>query len=201
MGVKCFLLTDSPFVRRSLRRYANLGLVRCEASGYGYHDARVEIEVVEKERKVGGYELQAPPRIAFAGDPRWPTRCSCGYAFGVDDQWQVIDERLLMRVGSDELVTWRDAEPGAMLDAQWFPWKGFDGRSLKVKCPNGIEWAIDGPANNCTKPDDSEHRCWIRHGEPPVITVDKNGNTCAAGAGSIQAGDYHGFLQNGEFTP
>lgn len=49
-------------------------------------------------------------------------------------------------------------------------------------------------------PDDAEHRCWIRHGEPPLITVDKNGLTCAAGAGSIQCRDYHGFLRDGSFT-
>ncbi len=33
-----------------------------------------------------------------------------------------------------------------------------------------------------------------------IPVVDKNGLTCAAGAGSIQAGDYHGFLRDGEFT-
>jgi hypothetical protein len=49
-------------------------------------------------------------------------------------------------------------------------------------------------------PDDGEHRCWVRHGEPPRITVDKNGPTCQAGAGSILAGDYHGFLRDGAFT-
>jgi hypothetical protein len=44
------------------------------------------------------------------------------------------------------------------------------------------------------------HKCWIRHGKAPLITVDKNGVTCGAGTGSIAAGDYHGFLRNGEFT-
>jgi hypothetical protein len=83
--------------------------------------------------------------------------------------------------------------------------KGPDGRCLVVVCPNGCEWMIDGPASNCTMPQDrgpfsSSHRCWVRHGEPPNITVDKAGRTCAAGAGSIQAGDYHGFLRDGAFT-
>lgn len=33
-----------------------------------------------------------------------------------------------------------------------------------------------------------------------MITVDKNGTTCAAGAGSISAGPYHGFLRNGQLV-
>lgn len=53
---------------------------------------------------------------------------------------------------------------------------------------------------NCTMPYDYEHRCWVRHGEPPAITVDKQGHTCAAGAGSIQCGSYHGFLEDGALT-
>jgi hypothetical protein len=74
------------------------------------------------------------------------------------------------------------------------------GPHLHVICPGFGQWNIDSRASNCTMPYDYEHRCWIRHGEPPVITVDKNGLTCEAGAGSIQCGKYHGFLRDGEFT-
>jgi len=73
-------------------------------------------------------------------------------------------------------------------------------RHLHVVLPNDHWWDIDGRASNCTLKDDKAHRCWVRHGEPPTITVDKNGLTCSAGAGSIQADDYHGFLQNGSLT-
>lgn len=73
------------------------------------------------------------------------------------------------------------------------------GPHLHVMTPGG-EWNIDSRASNCTLPYDYEHRCWVRHGEPPNITVDKNGRTCAAGAGSIQCGTYHGFLRAGELT-
>jgi hypothetical protein len=76
-----------------------------------------------------------------------------------------------------------------------------DGTHLTVVLPNGEYWDIDSRANNCTMKEDRIHRCWIRHGEPPNVTVDKNGPTCQAGAGSIMAGSYHGFLRNGEFTP
>lgn len=73
-------------------------------------------------------------------------------------------------------------------------------RHLNAVLPNGHWWDIDGRASNCTMPEDKVHHCWVRHGEPPTITVDKNGVTCQAGAGSIQSDDYHGFLQNGHFT-
>ena len=35
---------------------------------------------------------------------------------------------------------------------------------------------------------------WIKNAN---ITVDKNGNTCSAGGGSIMGRTYHGFLRNG----
>lgn len=74
-----------------------------------------------------------------------------------------------------------------------------DGPHLCVQTPGG-SWNIDSRASNCTLPYDYNHRCWIRHGEPPQITVDKSGVTCSAGAGSIACGSYHGFLQNGALT-
>ena len=48
-------------------------------------------------------------------------------------------------------------------------------------------------------PGDDVHRCWVRHGRPEdgTLHVDKNGQTCAAGAGSIQTHNWHGFLHNG----
>lgn len=68
---------------------------------------------------------------------------------------------------------------------------------LIVVLPGGHHWDIDSRASNCTLPEDDDHKCWIRHGTPPEITVDKNGNTCSAGSGSIMMGGYHGFLRNG----
>jgi hypothetical protein len=72
-------------------------------------------------------------------------------------------------------------------------------RHLTAVTPDGHWWDIDGRANNCTMKSDKRHRCWVRHGEPPHITVDKAGLTCAAGAGSIQTPSWHGFLSNGVF--
>jgi hypothetical protein len=88
---------------------------------------------------------------------------------------------------------WTDAD-GNVRPQRYGP--GPDGRILIVQTPGG-GWIIDSRASNCTMPQDNEHRCWVRHGTAPEITVDKSGNTCGAGAGSIQAGNYHGFLRNG----
>lgn len=136
-------------------------------------------------------------------DQRWPTYCECGFAFRPDDTHQRWTDMLYRRVDTGELMTIRASPPGAMYDAVWWPkewWHGPDGRHIVVKCPNGRPWHIDDRASNCGLPDDDVHRCWVRHGDPPNLTVDKNGVTCAAGAGSILADDYHGFLQNGTLT-
>lgn len=106
----------------------------------------------------------------------------------------------------------REFGAGAMYYANWmrytdaegkerwsWEWDNQTGPPLIVITPGG-EWDIDSRASNCTMPKDRLHRCWIRHGEPPHVHVDKNGHTCAAGAGSILAGSYHGFLHDGYLT-
>lgn len=94
-------------------------------------------------------------------------------------------------------IFWVDQHP----DHDCFSrWSNCDGRHLHAVLPNGHQWDIDSRAANCGSPDDTEHRCWVRHGDPPAVHVDKAGMTCSAGAGSIAAGDYHGFLHNGVFT-
>lgn len=75
-----------------------------------------------------------------------------------------------------------------------------DGPHLLVMTPGGV-WNIDSRASNCALPYDYAHRCWIRHGHVPLVTVDKEGATCTAGAGSIRCGDYHGFLRAGFLVP
>lgn len=79
---------------------------------------------------------------------------------------------------------------------------GADGRILVCVCPDGHPWTIDARASNCTMPSDDEHWCWVRHGRPEdgTLHVDKNGVTCAAGAGSIATSKWHGFLHNGQLV-
>ncbi len=94
---------------------------------------------------------------------------------------------------------------GAMWYAIWMPrnwcWDNETEPHLLVRVPNGAshrDWDIDSRASNCTLPHDRKHRCWVRHGKPPLVTVDKKGVSCNAGAGSILMPEWHGFLTNGE---
>lgn len=218
-GVTCFWLEPTDRAEVGLRRFSNVSGTPCPLmpGKFSYHQAMLILgdapllsypgrDAIPSARRGHYYELPGgafgvpdfawPPR----DDPRWPAACTCGREFAPEDAYQDWHEALYRRADNGETVTLRDAPDGAMWDAYWMPRKGPDGRSLMVKCPGGGEWNIDSRASNCTMPDDSEHRCWVRHGEPPAITVDKNGLTCAAGAGSIQAGGYHGFLRGGVFN-
>jgi hypothetical protein len=114
-----------------------------------------------------------------------------------------ISSAPLYRGPDGSIYEWRDAPPGAMTNATWlneFPdYTGHDGISLIVKLPNKRDWLVDSRASNCTMKEDHVHKCWVRHGDPRTghVHVDKKGPTCGAGAGSILAGDYHGFLHDG----
>lgn len=218
MAVVCFWVNPTDKGLWFLRRYTeSRGAWTCEA---GWHEAMVLVGEVSVVVDGEGYATSEPDAPTRHDDPRWPAECArgCGYRFTDDDQWQDFTHRLWRRADTGEVFALRDAPDGAMWDAFWLPWKGPDGRSIVVKCPGGSEWCVDSTASNCTSrpngpnsfaigdydPDVSSgpehHRCWIRHGEPPKLTVDKNGHTCSAGAGSIMAGDYHGFLRDGVFT-
>lgn len=151
-------------------------------------------------------------------DPRWPKTCVCGYTFKETDQWQVNYHQMFEATGGSrdgERYTLSDAPVGAMWDATWWHdlayMTGPDGISLVVKTPGG-DWPVDQEANNCTRTQwqydvdgktrrwqGRTHYCWVRHGDPRTghVHVDKGGDTCAAGQGSINTGTWHGFLHHG----
>ena len=186
--IQCFFLVITGTEKRYLRRFVFSADSECPENGY--HNALSFIGT-------GDYDPDKAIGDSYSHESGlWPTHCSCGYEFKDSDQWQLTGEPLYRREDTGELFTLKEAPIGAMWYADWYPFKGSDGHSLVVKTPGG-EWCVDAPASNCTKPGDNKHRCWVRHGRPPVITVDKNGNTCAAGAGSIAQKNYHGFLRNG----
>lgn len=122
---------------------------------------------------------------------------------GDDGPWRGGSKRVLYDTESGR------PEPGDLFFVEMHPggrcynWDNCPGRHLTAVLPNGHYWDIDSRSSNCTRPDDKTHRCWVRHGDPEKgepVHVDKNGETCQAGAGSILAGDYHGFLHHGHFT-
>lgn len=203
--IRCFVLEPTDTARRALRRYhpSSDTANKCPLP-WGYHDAQVSFDEVAVVLGDGGrYSIPTdgePPHEAWAG---WPTHCDCGYEFQNSDEWQLFSERLYRRSDTGELTTLRDAPAGALWRATWFEGRadhcGPDGQAWVCKTPGG-DWHIDGRASNCTMPNDNVHRCWVRHGTAPDFHVDKNGNTCAAGAGSIMAGSYHGFLHHGHLT-
>lgn len=211
MGVKCFMVRSTDRAKLSLRRY--WGDQECSGS---YHNAQTPIgegryQIVQHDDGDGHYQ-----RLVEQIDPnetRWPTACDkCGAVVPDHAEKQLFSDCIYVDdAGKDYSL--RDPIPGMMWDASWAPacWKGPDGLALNVVCPNGHPWLIDSQCSNCTMKDDVgpygvAHRCWTRTGTPPLISVGKSfGKTCAAGGGSIQAGDYHGFLgingaQPGEFT-
>jgi len=197
--IQCFLLEPTGRERIALRRYTQ-GKNECPQNGF-YHNASAPFCEEATEHDEQGYITNGLKPAPAHDDPRWPSACACGYAFQERDQWQRFGETIYRRVDTGEEMTLREAPAGAM----WYAWwhdqfcTPQGEHALVVKTPGG-EWIIDSQANNCTIPDDRKqewHHCWIRHGRPPNITVDKQGQTCSAGAGSIQCGNYHGFLRNG----
>lgn len=198
-GIKCFLLEPTDHEKRYLRRYAGGSSCPNET---GYHDA---MNFLDESREVmsedGSHWVDSGQTAAnFKAHPLWPTHCSCGYEFDINDSWQLFTSHVYRRADTGEEMTLRDAPAGAIWDATWFhsvaDWCGSDGHAFMCRLPFGHDWHIDGPASNCTRPNEA-HKCWIRHGNPPDLTVDKNGDTCAAGAGSILTSRWHGFLRNG----
>ena len=117
--------------------------------------------------------------------------------------WPTVRVRLL--------PSWPDNEqPGDMFylacARERCTWSNCDGKHLVVVLPNGAHWDVDSRASNCTKRDERTHRCWVRKGDPGGgdLHIDKDGDTCAAGAGSILSHggggrrEYHGHLHHGE---
>lgn len=192
--VRCFMLTPTDQVAVSLRRFASPrdGAPRCgrqaprypgaEVLTYEAHDVEIEIErrAGTLERSIDGDHTQ---RTIAVDDPRWPTRCACGFEFTAEHMKQESHTRLHRRSDTGELVTRGDAPAGAMYLSETFGDVGEynrhrAGESLVVKTPAG-EWMLDGPASNGPG--------WNRTGELPDIVV-----TPSIGIGHPQR--LHGWL-------
>jgi hypothetical protein len=201
--IQCFLIEQANLVCYdiSVFDYSENSCVggRC-------HSAMVTFPSVEFP---ADQEVPASPYSLHDESLPWPVRCECGKEFqqprrssGTHRYWRRAD------TGEHQ---WRIGlfGPGAMWFASWFHGGEIDGKLLYgmdwdnafeppliIMTPGG-EWNVDSRASNCSRKEDRTHRCWVRHGTPPQLTVDKNGDTCAAGGGSIQAGSYHGVLADG----
>jgi len=194
--VECFLLTETEYIQRFLRRFAFERQRPCPAvaegrNPFGCCDASVVIEArVHKPRPPLAYETEGPevPR----DDPRWPVACAyCGQPFEAEHQWQVNDHRLWESAERGLETTLRDAPVGAMWWAWWCgnwgspQWEARGrGPHLYVQTPGG-EWDVDAPSSNGNG--------WERSGEPPKVTARPS-----IGIYDRQGGwKYHGFLTDG----
>lgn len=140
-----------------------------------------------------------------------------------------ISSPILCNLATGQELTYRDLPMGACWAvskemAEHYQ-KGVDGLSIMCKVPatgGAHHWRIDGRASNCDSPcatcgapyrdhltiahpyvdSRPNHRCWVRHGTVgEKLHIDKAGDTCGAGAGSIQTDGWHGFLHNGVLGP
>ncbi len=216
--IQCFYLVPSGRQRLWLRRYQSESHGQCP-SAEGYHNAMTLVGDTAEKKNPQGYIEGVPPEV-YQDDPRWPVKCGCGYEFRIlEDTWQVFTRSLFRREDTGAETTIEDAPAGAIWNAWWNAdiWHGEDGLNLMCKMPGDHHWNIDGCASNCDSPcarchvprhacqckypngyvDSRPHKCWVRHGTPPNLTVDKNGITCGAGAGSILVPGWHGYLRNG----
>ena len=190
--IKCFLLKPTDVEARYLRRYrSSLAAGAKCSSSRDYHCAAVRVE--DGPAHEGPIENGAGD---FAGDPRWPKSCACGYEFTDDDPRQVFPLRLyrdatgrVFSIHTTEFPGIDRAPAGAMWFADWMPHlKGPDGRCLVVRCPaspdgSGVsDWMVDGPSTNAPG--------WTRTGEPPNVT--------ASPSIFVRAPDgFHGWLRDG----
>jgi hypothetical protein len=193
--IKCFLLAETKIVEKTIQAYGG----DCP-KGLGHRCT----SVVERGELPVDQKLEIDYRLY----PTWPKDvpmvcedCGIDMSSGVVFSLSWGAGRLWSRVDTGEIKRRiQDFGVGAMWRSSWYPltmyWDNATESPLLVCTPGG-DWNIDSRCSNCTLKDDRTHRCWVRHGEPPNITVDKNGKTCSAGAGSIQAGSWHGFLRNG----
>lgn len=187
--IKCFWLEPTDQVQRSLRRY-NFSTPECVCplrGGHYGHDASADIGqalAAESPRLHEGHPVHGD--LWTHDDPRWPTHCGCGYAFGKDDEWQFNPTQLFRRIDTGELMTRDGAPAGAMMHGWWLEsFAIHKGTPLILECklPDGTWWCIDGEANNGTP----ESPGWTREGDVPNITARP----------SIATPGYHGWLRDG----
>lgn len=200
----CFFTWPTDRAAVYLRRYVSASGGQCSGA-MSYHNNRVYFGEVGIQVDAEGCWRESERLNLSHDDPRWPTHCTCGLAFTDQDEWQEFHDRIY----TDGTRTWpmRELPVGAMYYADWYWdrmfWDNKTDGHLMVITPGG-EWCVDSRASNCTMPNDRLHRCWVRHGDPESVPsnlhVDKQGVTCAAGAGSIAQKTYHGFLHNGHLT-
>jgi hypothetical protein len=182
--VECFWLEPTELGRSELRRYLLSAIIPESQTSQTLcrHDTTVYIGDIPYPFSPEGYVGYGQDDVPH-DDPRWPTKCHvCGTVFRDDAEWQHNVRRLFKGAPDGKLYTTRNAPPGAMFDASWYPLKGPDGIALAVALPpdGGDDiWIVDMPS--------SSEGHWTRTGTVPKVTARP----------SILTPRYHGFLTDG----
>lgn len=195
------VIVETPLTTRFIQEVGTRATHRIYWTGVcgtrGYHNG---------ETPIG--DSPVPRDWTFGGKPEYaekplPTKCDeCGVSAPDGASRQVFYRRIY-----DTPTGY--PTPGDMYfescqdvydEPKCYYWDNCKGKHLIVVTPDNHHWNVDSRARNCTMPEDRVHRCWIAHGDPPNVTVDKAGLTCNAGAGSIQTASWHGFLRNGRLV-
>lgn len=163
--IQCFFLEPSERAEESLRRYARGAANDCPGP-YSYHNA--EVVIGEVHLPMSEWNGSGDAGESMRDDPRWPTKCACGYEFTPDDHWQHNITRKHRRTDTGELHTLDGAPVGAMWYADYYKHPGHydggpDGHCLVVKTPGG-DWIVDGPRSDGSPG-------WTRSGAPPLVTA------------------------------
>lgn len=127
----CIWADRAAKVARWLRRYrgsfAGAERYKCPQPGnYGACEAMVRVEDLPFEGEFvpaapsEGFFGDPPPTApeAFAGDPRWPRRCACGYEFCDADERDVLSDHVYRAADGREWPH-RELPPGALHDHWW----------------------------------------------------------------------------------
>jgi hypothetical protein len=209
MNIRTFLIEPTEHVQFAVVRVSHARLCELHPTVPCY--ARwVAFEGHEKDDRIEHLNKTVWTNAAI-----WPSKCDrCGTSFTHEDTISTGTSTIYSNAAAIvRAIDWRsigpaewsgllsDAPAGAMWWATWmddFMHHQLE-HALVVKTPGG-DWMPDERAANCTMPQDNEHFCWVLHGPLENVTVDKNGKTCGAGAGSIAQPGYHGFLRNGELV-
>ena len=203
-GCPCFWVEMTGRAGIRLRRFVFSSEGKPCTGKNGYHDASSEITAYEKlrwEEQTDHGKVRLPPRSRSKKHRAWPKVCECGYRFEADDEWQTNADPEWKRADTGDLLVCEAhvLPAGALWHMDWTPLAPWtdrygDGVNLYAMCPNGSYWNVDGPAYGGGEAKTPE--AWSRTGDPrrPLETQ-------LSAMPSIIAGDYHGWLANGIFSP
>jgi len=193
----------------------------CAASWKGYHDSKTFLRRVEGIAAEG----TEPDSSDSVPAEAWPTACAfCGEAAPEHAVRHVSVSTVYRGTVDGEERVGLQGKPGSRFglrpgDAFWATW--FHSHGEEVGChagwtncaderghlhlvlPDGHHFDCSSRAKNCSRPKDKKHRCWSVEGTPEGgdLSLGKGGDTCKAGAGSVDTGTWHGFVRDGLMTP